>query len=139
MFKSLLNLLPSYLYDTDNMKKLDLTNDDDYATLKEQIADIKKSITDNSFLSSFIGTDFIDDIAQKIDEYRQEKLNENELLVTIPERPSDKLTEKEKNRLHGLATEYIHDYLEEYFKDDTEKLKDIHDCLFEYSAWILKK
>lgn len=161
MDNGILKLLDDVFFNTDEVKdnndveKLDLSKDEDYAKFNKYVDDCKKICDSDDSTSNlvklmfeqFFGfdmNDIVDDIKKAGDEIHEQavkervndKMNEE---TNLPDLPSNSTPLDRQIHLHNIVGEYVDTYIRPYGKMDTKSADDVYADLFEFACWIMNR
>lgn len=155
--EKLLNILKNFVnddIDTD-IETLDLTNDNDYGKFKDYVADVRKMIDEEEYLSSFFKIFGFYDINGVLDEIEAlgemihknaekeetETTNGDEVVEVpeLPELPSKSTPMETQAKMHKIVGEYVDTYIRPYGNMDTNVVDDVYAGLFEFACWVMNK
>jgi plasmid replication initiation protein len=161
MDNGILKLLDDVFFNTDevkdnnNVEKLDLSKDEDYAKFNKYVDECKKICDSDDSTSNlaklmfeqFFGfdmNDIVDDIKKAGDEIHEQavkervkdKMNEE---TNLPDLPSNSTPLDRQIHLHNIVGEYVDTYIRPYGKMDTKSADDIYADLFEFACWIMNR
>lgn len=161
MDNGILKLLDDVFFNTDEVKdnndveKLDLSKDEDYAKFNKYVDNCKKICDSDDSTSNlvklmfeqFFGfdmNDIVDDIKKAGDEIHEQavkervndKMNEE---TNLPDLPSNSTPLDRQIHLHNIVGEYVDTYIRPYGKMDTKSADDVYADLFEFACWIMNR
>ena len=161
MDNGILKLLDDVFFNTDEVKenndveKLDLSKDEDYAKFNEYVDECKKICDSDDSISNltklmfeqFFGfdmNDIVDDIKKAGDEIHEQvvkdrtkdKMNKE---TNVPDLPSNSTPLDKQIHLHKIVGEYVDTYIRTYWKMDTKSADDVYADLFEFACWIMNR
>ena len=161
MDNGILKLLDDVFFNTDEVKenndveKLDLSKDEDYAKFNEYVDECKKICDSDDSISNltklmfeqFFGfdmNDIVDDIKKAGDEIHEQatkdrvkdKMNKE---TNVPDLPSNSTPLDKQIHLHKIVGEYVDTYIRPYGKMDTKSADDVYADLFEFACWIMNR
>lgn len=131
----------------DNLEKLDLTKDEDYAKFNDYVDECNK-ICESDEVSSNItkmlfdalfGADFkdvINEIKQTGDKIHSEAKSKEH---KTPELPSSKTPTDKKLQIHKLVAEYVDTIIRPNTEMDRNVIDDVYAGLFEFACWLMNK
>lgn len=161
MDNGILKLLDDVFFNTDEVKdnndveKLDLSKDEDYAKFNKYVDECKKICDSDDSTSNlaklmfeqFFGfdmNDIVDGIKKAGDEIHEQAVKErakdemNEE-TNLPDLPSNSTPLDRQIHLHNIVGEYVDTYIRPYGKMDTKTADDIYADLFEFACWIMNR
>lgn len=134
-----------------DVEKLDLGKDEDYAKFNKYVDECKK-ICDNDDSASnltrllfetlfgFDMKDIVDDIKKAGDEIHEQAVKERKKAEKkIPELPSKSTPLDKQAQLHKIVGEYVDTYIRPYGKMDTKVVDDVYAGLFEFACWVMNR
>ena len=161
MDNGILKLLDDVFFNTDEVKenndveKLDLSKDEDYAKFNEYVDECKKICDSDDSISNltklmfeqFFGfdmNDIVDDIKkagdeiheQAVKDHKKDEMNEE---TNVPDLPSNSTPLDKQIHLHNIVGEYVDTYIRPYGKIDTKTADDLYADLFEFACWIMNR
>ena len=157
MDKGIIKLLEDAFFNTDEVKdnndveKLDLGKDEDYAKFNNLVDECKKVCNDDDSTSvltkqlfetlfGFDMNDIIDDIKKVGDDIHEKAVKEREKEENkVPELPSKNTPFDKQVQLHKIVGEYVDTYIRPYVKMDTKVVDDAYAGLFEFACWIMNR
>ena len=161
MDNGILKLLDDVFFNTDEVKenndveKLDLSKDEDYAKFNEYVDECKKICDSDDSISNltklmfeqFFGfdmNDIVDDIKKVGDEIHEQAAkdhakDEMNKETNVPDLPSNSTPLDKQIHLHNIVGEYVDTYIRPYEKMDTKTADDIYADLFEFACWIMNR
>lgn len=157
MDKGILKLLedvffnPNEVEEKNDVEKLDLGKDEDYAKFNKYVDECKK-ICDNDDSTSnltrllfetmfgFDMKDIVDDIKKAGDEIHEQAVKERKKEEKkVPELPSKSTPLDKQAQLHKIVGEYVDTYIRPYGKMDTKVVDDVYAGLFEFACWVMNR
>ena len=161
MDNGILKLLDDVFFNTDEVKdnndveKLDLSKDEDYAKFNEYVDECKKICDSDDSISNltklmfeqFFGfdmNDIVDDIKKAGDEIHEQAVkdrtkDEMNKETNVPDLPSNSTPLDKQIHLHKIVGEYVDTYIRPYGKMDTKSADDLYADLFEFACWIMNR
>ena len=161
MDNGILKLLDDVFFNTDEVKdnndveKLDLSKDEDYAKFNEYVDECKKICDSDDSISNltklmfeqFFGfdmNDIVDDIKKAGDEIHEQSVkdrakDEMNEETNVPDLPSNSTPLDKQIHLHKIVGEYVDTYIRPYGKLDTKTADDLYADLFEFACWIMNR
>lgn len=161
MDNGILKLLDDVFFNTDEVKdnndveKLDLSKDEDYAKFNKYVDDCKKICDSDDSTSNlaklmfeqFFGfdmNDIVDDIKKAGDEIHEQAVKERAKYemneeTNLPDLPSNSTPLDRQIHLHNIVGEYVDTYIRPYGKMDTKSADDVYADLFEFACWIMNR
>ena len=161
MDNGILKLLDDVFFNTDEVKenndveKLDLSKDEDYAKFNEYVDECKKICDSDDSISNltklmfeqFFGfdmNDIVDDIKkagdeiheQAVKDHTKDKMNKE---TNLPDLPSNSTPLDRQIHLHNIVGEYVDTYIRPYGKMNTKTADDLYADLFEFACWIMNR
>lgn len=124
-----------------NGDTLDIKNDKDYKKVKDTIADIRNSISDDTYLDMYklLLGDNITDILNNLDKLADTLHDDKKEEKKTPVLPSSKLNVQQKEQIHKIVGEYVDTVIKPNTNMDTKVVNDVYAGLFEFACWILNK
>ena len=166
MDNGILKLLDDVFFNTDDVKenndvknndveKLDLSKDEDYAKFNEYVDECKKICDSDDSISNltklmfeqFFGfdmNDIVDDIKKAGDEIHEQAVedcakDEMNKETNFPDLPSNSTPLDKQIHLHNIVGEYVDTYIRPYGKMDKKTADDLYAYLFEFACWIMNR
>ena len=157
MDKGIIKLLEDVFFNADEVKdnndveKLDLSNDEDYAKFNKYVDECKKICNDDDSTSvltkqlfetlfGFDMNDIIDEIKKAGDDIHEQAVKERtKEEKKVPELPSNSTPFDKQVNLHKIVGEYVDTYIRPYGKMDTKVVDDVYAGLFEFACWIMNR
>ena len=161
MDNGILKLLDDVFFNTDEVKdnndveKLDLSKDEDYAKFNKYVDECKKICDSDDSISNltklmfeqFFGfdmNDIVDDIKKAGDEIHEQAAkdrakDEMNKETNVPDLPSNSTPLDKQIHLHNIVGEYVDTYIRPYGKIDTKTADDLYADLFEFACWIMNR
>ena len=166
MDNGILKLLDDVFFNTDDVKenndvknndveKLDLSKDEDYAKFNEYVDECKKICNSDDSISNltklmfeqFFGfdmNDIVDDIKKAGDEIHEQAVkdrakDEMNKETNFPDLPSNSTPLDKQIHLHNIVGEYVDTYIRPYGKMDKKTADDLYAYLFEFACWIMNR
>lgn len=157
MDKGILKLLedvffnPNEVEEKNDVEKLDLGKDEDYAKFNKYVDECKK-ICDNDDSTSnltrllfetlfgFDMKDIVDDIKKAGDEIHEQAVKERKKEEKkVPDLPSKSTPMDKQLQLHKIVGEYVDTYIRPYGKMDKKVVDDVYAGLFEFACWVMNR
>lgn len=157
MDKGILKLLedvffnPNEVEEKNDVEKLDLGKDEDYAKFNKYVDECKK-ISDNDDSTSnltrllfetlfgFDMKDIVDDIKKAGDEIHEQAVKERKKEEKkVPDLPSKSTPMDKQLQLHKIVGEYVDTYIRPYGKMDKKVVDDVYAGLFEFACWVMNR
>lgn len=143
----LLDEVFSTVNDTEDIEKLDLTKDEDYAKFNKYVDECNEICNnDNSvnnltrlFFNTIFGFDLKDvikDIKDAGDEIHNEATKNKK---KVPELPSKSIPMDKQLQLHKIVGEYVDTYIRPYGNMKKEVIDDVYAGLFEFACWVMNR
>ena len=166
MDNGILKLLDDVFFNTDDVKenndvknndveKLDLSKDEDYAKFNEYVDECKKICNSDDSISNltklmfeqfffFYMNDIVDDIKKAGDEIHEQAVedcakDEMNKETNFPDLPSNSTPLDKQIHLHNIVGEYVDTYIRPYGKMDKKTADDLYAYLFEFACWIMNR
>lgn len=161
MDNGILKLLDDVFFNTDEVKdnndveKLDLSKDEDYAKFNKYVDECKKICDSDDSTSNlaklmfeqFFGfdmNDIVDDIKKAGEEIHEQAAkdrakDEMNKETNVPDLPSNSTPLDRQIHLHNIVGEYVDTYIRPYGKIDTKTADDLYADLFEFACWIMNR
>ncbi len=137
----------STVNDTEDIEKLDLTKDEDYAKFNKYVDECDKICNNDdsvnnltrllfSTIFGFDLKDIIKDIKEAGDEIHNEAIKNEK---KVPELPSKSVPMDMQLHLHKIVGEYVDTYIRPYGKMDKKVVDDVYAGLFEFACWVINR
>ena len=157
MDKGILKLLedvffnPNEVEEKNDVEKLDLGNDEDYAKFNKYVDECKKICDEDDSTSNltrllfetlfgFDMKDIVDDIKKAGDEIHEQAVKERKKEEKkVPDLPSKSTPLDKQAQLHKIVGEYVDTYIRPYGKMDTKIVDDVYAGLFEFACWVMNR
>ena len=154
MEENILRLLEDIMFDNENkndVEKLDLHKDEDYAKFNKYVDECKKICDEDDSTSNltrllfetlfgFDMKDVVDDIKKAGDEIHEKAVKERKKEEKkVPELPSKKTSLETQANIHKIVGEYVDTYIRPYGKMDRKVVDDVYAGLFEFACWVMNR
>lgn len=137
----------STVNDTEDIEKLDLTKDEDYAKFNKYVDECDKICNNDDSVNSltrllfstifgFDLKDIIKDIKEAGDEIHNEAIKNEK---KVPELPSKSTPMDKQLHLHKIVGEYVDTYIRPYGNMDKKVVDDVYAGLFEFACWVMNR